>query len=205
MKYQKTKILIIILIAIIGALLIYNHFDNKPKENQNINKFSSEYTLVDENNIYKYISIDEAITILSNGTGIVFFCTPESEWCQKYAFYLNDTLKDEEVDEINYLNIKDYRELSSIKYERLVELLDNYIYKDDLNNKKIFMPDLTFVKEGHIIAHDNETSLVQSDVDVNDYWNDSKVNEFRTKLKNNLKEMKEATFEEVIEEGDDIE
>ena len=197
---NRIKIPLIILFAIVGALLIYNHFDNKPKDHESINKFSSEYTLVDEQNIYKYISIDEAINIISSGTGIVFFCAPESEWCQKYALYLNACLKENGITEINYLNIKDYRELNSIKYERLVELLDNYIYKDDMNNKKIFMPDLTFVKEGHIVAHDNETSLIQSDVDVEDYWTLEKINEFSNKINNYVELMNEYVIEEGEEE-----
>ena len=193
---NKIKILSIIAIAVIGALMIYNHFDKKPVIDKSINKFSSEYTLVEQNNIYKYITIDEAIDILSNKTGIVFFCTPESQWCQNYAVYLNEALKEAKVNEINYLNIKDYRELNTVKYEKLVELLSNYIYQDDIGNKKIFMPDLTFVKDGVIIAHDNETSLVQSDVKVEDYWDNNSIKEFKEKIKENVIKMNEYVKEE---------
>ncbi len=198
---NKIKIILITILAVVGALLIYNHFDKMPKEKDNINRFSKEYTLVSENNIYKYITIDEAINILSTKSGIVFFCTPESEWCQKYALYLNDAVMETGEKEINYLNIKDYREVNSIKYERLLEILDNYIYKDDINNKKIFMPDLSFVNNGIIVAHDNETSLVQSDEKIDNYWTDSKIKDFKNKIKNYVILMNEPISNEE-EEGE---
>ena len=192
---NKIKILIIIAIAIIGALLIFNHFDKKEVPSKSINQFKEEYNLVDENNIFNYITIDEAINTLEKGTGVVLFCTPESKWCQNYVYYINDTLKESGIKEIKYLDIKDYRQLNTIKYEKLVELLDNYIYQDDVGNKKIFMPDLTFVKDGVIIAHDNETSLVQSDTKIEDYWTQEKIKDFKNKIKEYVILMNTSTIE----------
>ena len=81
----KLKLLAITAIAIIGALLIYNHFE-KVRENETIvNKFSSEYNLVSEDNIFKYSTIDEIISTLESKTGFIFLCTPESSWCNYYA------------------------------------------------------------------------------------------------------------------------
>ena len=181
---KRIKILIIILIAVVGALLIYKHFEKIKPEEIELNKFSTEYTLVPEDNIYVYRSIDEIIDILSSQTGVVFMCTPTSEWCQHYAVYLNNYLKKLNINEINYLNITEYRALNTVKYQKIVELLDNYLYVDDINNKKIYMPDLTFVKNGNIIAHDNETSLVSSETKTEEYWTQSKITEFYNKLNN---------------------
>ena len=68
---KKIKILIIILIAVVGALLIYKHFEKIKPEEIELNKFSTEYTLVPEDNIYVYRSIDEIIDILENKTGVI--------------------------------------------------------------------------------------------------------------------------------------
>ena len=180
---NKVKILIIILIAVLGAYLIYNHFDKIRSEEQVIDKFASEYTLVDNDNVFEYKYIDDIIETISNGTGIVFLCTPESSWCQKYAYYLNNALKKYGVTKASYLNIKSYREINTTKYRKLVELLEDYEYKDDLNNSKIVTPDLTFVKNGKILAHDNETSLITSDNKPEEYWNQNKINDFEYKIK----------------------
>jgi len=178
----KLKLLSILAIAVVGALLIYNHFDNKKEENIVIDKFSSEYNLVSQNNIFKYNTIDEIIDILENKSGFVFLCTPESSWCNYYASYLNETLMNNNIKEIYYCNIKPDRELNTLKYQKLLDLLNTHIYKDDTNNSKIYMPDLTVVKNGEIIAHDNETSLIQSDQLAESYWTQEKITEFKNKL-----------------------
>ena len=186
---KKIKISAIIIIAIAGCYLIYNHFDKINKNTPVINKFGTEYNLVETPEQFKYSTIDEIINILSSGTGIVFFCTPDSEWCQHYAYYLDKSIENDI--EINYLNIKDYRQVNSIKYQRLIELLDNYLIQDDSNNKKIYMPDLTFVNNGTIVAHNNDTSLVSSEITIDEYWNNNKIKEFKEEMINNVKKMKE--------------
>ncbi len=195
---KKIKLLIILIIAIVGALLIYKHFENNKKEEVVINKFKEEYPLVPEDNIYVYRSIDEIIDILSSKTGIVFMCSPNSEWCQHYAYHLNNFLKSNNITEINYLNITEYRALNTTKYQKIVELLDSNLYVDDQNNKKIYMPDLTFVKNGNIIAHNNETSLVSSEITPEEYWNIDKVKEFNNKINEYVTLLNKE--EEIIEE-----
>ena len=180
----KIKLLAIAIIAIIGALLIYNHFDNKRQEEIVVNKFSNEYNLVEEDNVFKYSTIDEVLNILKNKTGFIFLCTPESNWCNYYAKNLNDSLKDTSIKEVYYYNIKTDRELNTLKYQKLLEILNPYIYKDDMNNSKLFMPDLTVVKDGIILAHDNETSLIESDQQEESYWTLERKEEFKNKIYN---------------------
>lgn len=178
----KLKLLAITAVAIIGALLIYNHFDNKRQELPVIDKFSSEYNLVSEDNIYEYKTIDEIITTLSSGTGFVFFCTPESNWCNYYASELNEVLKENNIEVINYYNIQRDRQSNTMKYQKILDLLNSHIYVDDTNNVKLYMPDLTIVKDGEILAHDNETSLIASDIKPEEYWTESKKQEFKNKI-----------------------
>ena len=199
---NKIKILIIIVIAVIGALLIYNHFENTNNNKILVNKFSKEYKLVDENNIYKYSTIDEILRLFESGTGVVFFCTPESKWCQKYAYYLNEALKENGVEEINYLNIKEYRELNTSKYQKILDYLEPYIYKDDEDNRKLFMPDLTVINSGIIVGHNNDTSLIESDANPEEYWTDTVVNKFRKNMKEYIIKMNEDL---ILDDVEDIE
>ena len=183
---KKLEIVIVIVVAVIGALLIYNHFDKKPEQEVIVNKFTSEYAIVPEDNIYTYKTIDEVITLLSEGTGVVFMCTPTSTWCHSYAYYLNDVLKKQGLNEIYYLNVKADRDLNTIKYQKLLEYLDPFLYKDDQNVGKIYMPNVTFVRNGIVRANDNETALVQSDVNPENYWTQETINAFELKIKNYL-------------------
>lgn len=179
---KKIQLLLIIALAVGGALLIYNHFDKKEEQEIVVNKFASEYTLVDEDNVFEYKSIDEVLNILENGSGIVFLCTPDSQWCQHYALYLNEVLKENKIEKCYYLNIMDDRNLNTIKYQKVLTILEPYIYKDDMGTAKIYMPDLTFVKNGVIIGHDNNTSLVASDAEASSYWTHEKIYEFKLKI-----------------------
>ena len=199
---KRIKILAVIAVAIIGALIIYNHFDEKRIIDVNVNKFAKEYTLLGDDNIYNSVTIDEVLSTLTNGTGIIFLCTPESIWCQRYALYLNDEMKENGITEIKYLNIKDYRELNTAKYQKLVDLLENYVYKDDIGNTKIYMPDLTIVKNGNIIFHNNDTSLVASDLEIDDYYTEEKILELKNKFREAIILLNSE--EEITEETNDV-
>ena len=76
----------------------------------------------------------------------------------------------------------DDRNLNTIKYQKVLTILEPYIYKDDMGAAKIYMPDLTFVKNGVIIGHDNNTSLVASDAEASSYWTHEKIYEFKLKI-----------------------
>ena len=179
---KKIKISLIIAIAIVGALLIYKKFEHVNTEQKEIDKFVSEYTLLKENHVFKIINIDESLNILNNKTGVIFFCNPGSDWCQHYAKILDDIALENNIEKIYYVDIKDDRNINSNKYRKLVTILQNYLDTDDTGNKRLSMPNLTFVKNGEIIANDNRTSLVSSDTTPEEYWTRENVLTFKNKI-----------------------
>lgn len=185
---KKISILLIIIIAVVGTILIYKHFDKNEINKKSVTKFSDEYTLVDKDNIFVYSNIDEIVNLLENGTGIVFLAFPECPWCQNYAKYLNEVAKENNIKKIYYLNIKYDRQINSSKYTKLVKLLGDYLYADDSGIAKVYAPDLTFVKNGKIIAHDNETSITTSSMKIEDYWTEENILEFKNKISNYIRE-----------------
>ena len=48
------------------------------------------------------------------------------------------------------------------------------------------MPNVTFVRTGIVRANHNETALVQSDVNPENYWTQETINAFELKIKNYL-------------------
>lgn len=157
---EKIKIILVIAIAISGALLIYDKFTEK-KENIKIEykNISNEYNLVEKENIFKYKNIDEVIKIVQSGSGVIFLCSPESDSCQKYAEALDKASKNANLQQIIYCNIKSDRNSNSIKYHKLIDLLNDYLEVDDLNNKIIYMPEVLFINNGNIIDHDNINTI----------------------------------------------
>ena len=179
---KKIKISLILVIAIVGAFLIYKKFEDVNYEQKEIDKFVSEYTLLEQNHVFKIINIDEAINVLNNKTGILFFCNPGSDWCQHYAKILDDIAVENQIESIYYVDIKDDRSINSNKYRKIVTIMQNHLDSDDTGNKRLSMPNLTFVKNGEIIANDNRTSLVSSDTTPEEYWTRENILTFKNNI-----------------------
>ncbi len=179
---KRIKIILIIIFAIVGALLIYNHFNTEEFKTTLPNKISNEYNLTSETIVYESKNIDEIINIVTNKYGIVFMCTPDTKWCKKYAEILNDVAIEKDIDKIYYLNIKYDRSMNTNKYQKLVNQLSEILYTDDTGSKRIYMPEVVFVRDGKIIAHDNETSFITNDITVDEYWNEESINRLKNKL-----------------------
>ena len=197
---KRVKILLITLIAIVGALIIYHHFDVTPVDENTTKKQKNEYTLITGKNLLETKSIDEIVNILNHKTGIVFICTPKSDWCQYYAYILNEAALERGIEKIYYTNITEERNMNSNKYTKLVTALDDYLYVDDTNNKRIYMPNMTVVKDGIILANDNETSIVLTNVTAEEYWDENTTFIFKEKLSNyinllNKEEINETEIE----------
>lgn len=188
---KKISIILVTLFAVIGAIIIYKYTltDNNKKTDNN--KINNEYTLLGDKNVFKYESIDIIANTLSKGTGIIFFCIPENDWCQYYAKYLNETAIKNNIDEIIYLNIKQDRSYNTSGYRKIINILNDYLYKDDEGNKKVFVPNLIFVKNGIITGFDNETSFMTNEYTPNTYYTNEKIDELNQKITNFIIKYKE--------------
>ena len=193
-KRKTTKILINLLsitFIIAASILIFEKFDQENILLEDSKKFASLYKDVPENNNFTFSSSSEVLKILEDGTGIIFFGYPECNWCQAYVKILNEAATKEDINKIYYLDVKNDREKNSQEYKKIISLLKNHLYFDDENNYRIYVPDVTFVKNGKIIGHDNETSLVtKEDGTPNEYWTNEKKEYLETRLITFMKELK---------------
>ena len=171
-------------VLLILLLLISLYFIFIKKENDNI-KFSKEYNSVTKENIFVYKTKEEILNILEHGTGIVYFGYPECPWCMAYVPLLNEIAMNEGIEKIYYYNIKEDRKNNTEFYQKVVNILNDYLDYDQEGKKRIFVPNVTFVKNGEIIFNDNETSLISGGT-PSEYWTDEKKNLFNEKLRNNI-------------------
>lgn len=185
---MNKRIILIIISAVVflGALGVYLLYYNKT----DAERFSSEYTKVNEDNLFVYKNSKEIIEILENGTGVVYLGFPECPWCQAYAPYLNEVAKEVGLDKINYLNIKDIREDNTKEYQEIVSLLGDNLLFDEDGNHRIYVPDVTIVKDGVILGHNNETSVVtDEDGTPTEYWTTEKVANLKNELTTMMKKI----------------
>ena len=169
---------VLLVIALVITLIILNNNNNKT----DAKKFSEEYNTVSSDNIFTYRTAEEIIKILKHGTGIVYLGFPECPWCMEYVKYLNDTAKESEADEIYYYNIKNARSNNTKEYQKIVEILKDLLPYDDNGNKKVFVPTVVFVKNGKVIALDDETSTISDGTTPDEYWNQERINLFNSKM-----------------------
>jgi len=171
-KANQIKIILtFVFVAIIIALIvIFREQLFKVKENiTDGEKFFRDYNGVPVDNVYKYVTAKESLELFKADEAIIFFGFKECIWCQKYAPILNDYAKENNVETIYYVDIKEDRSNNTQDYITLVKLLDKYLEKDNNGNKRIYVPDVYFIKEGKIVGHNNDTSTQQG-ADTEEYY-----------------------------------
>ena len=76
---------------------------------------------------------------------------------------------------------QNWKSKNTEEYQKLVEKLSNYLHTDDKNNKRIYVPDVYFVKDGKIIGHNNDTSTIEG-TDTEEYYTDTAKKDLKEKL-----------------------
>lgn len=181
---MKKKLLLII--PIIFAILL----TGCKKEETDAQKFAKEYNTVDEYNYFVYRDSKEIIKILENGTGAVYLGFPECPWCQAYVPMLNEVADIEGLEKIYYFNILEDRKNNTEDYQKIVEILKDYLQFDEEGNKRIYVPAVIFVSKGEIIGFDDETSYDTKGFDKpSDYWTEEEVSDLKRKLTKNMTEV----------------
>ena len=144
---------------------------------------SEEYKTLTEYNYYIYKDINEIIKILEHGTGAVYLGFPECPWCQAYVPMLNEVADIEGLEKIYYYNIYEDRKNNTDSYQKIVNIISDYLQYDDEGNKRIYVPAIIVVSEGKIIGFDDETSYDTKGFDnPEDYWTEEEQKDLKTKL-----------------------
>lgn len=174
---KKSKIIVLVVVIIVLLLGVIGYVSFKDSF-----KFSKEYN-VSKFNKFSYKSLSDVFDMLNDKkSGIVFFCYSDNSWCKEYAKVVNDASLDNGA-KVYYVDIKNDMDNKSDSYNKLVTLLENRLYKDKNGDDEFLVPYMFFFKDGVIMNHDNETSLVVGNTDVNTYWTDSEVRDFNIKFK----------------------
>lgn len=189
---MNKKFIVLIIAVVLIALFIGGYFLLKEEKISDAKRFKEEYSLVKDNNIFVYKTSEEIIHILEKGTGVVYLGFPECPWCQAYVPYLEQAAEEAEIKKIYYFNILIDRKNNTKDYQKIVSLLEKKLLADDEGNPRVFVPDVSIVKNGTILGHDNETSVVtKADGEPKDYWTEDRVTALIGKLKTSMIEISE--------------
>ncbi len=188
-KWQMIIYIIIFILCIIAFILIGTH-DYSPNKESDAIRFSKEFNMVENDNIYKYATSNDVLNIIQGRTGIVLMGFPENKWTNYIAKYLNDVAKELEITEIYYYNFLRDRENNNGTYETIINRISDFVPTNDLGVQNIDAPTILIVKNGHIILYNDETAIIHGNITPDIYYNDYQIMITKNDLKDVLLEYK---------------
>lgn len=180
MRYPMGKRLAIIIgVALIAAsaLIVYANKASKESStdsNSSSQNLSVEYPGLAEDNIFKISTGQAVLDTFSSGTGVVFLGFKECPWCQKLAPLVDEAAKAEGIEDVLYLDIRNSRQVNDDVYQQLVDKLSQYLEKDEDGNARIYVPDVSIVRNGEIVARFEQESAPASESTPDTYWTDER-------------------------------
>lgn len=134
-------------------------------------KFKRHYPQAADDNRFVYVSPSEIKQIFEHGSGLVFLGFKECPWCQKLAPMIDEAVKAEGLTKVYYMDIRQARANNDVTYQMLVEKLKDYLAKDGSGNPRIFVPDVTALRDGKIVGRFlPETSIDDKGLTPGEYW-----------------------------------
>lgn len=176
-KMFKSKTQMIIYL-IVFCLLIYA-FIYLGKKDYNVKlpdneRFASEFSMVSEDNVFKYVSAVDARMVSCKAKGIVLFGT-NNEWVDYYAYMINKIAKEVGIKEIYYYDFTKNRKDNNGTYEDIVKNLSEYVTYNDKGVAEIYAPSLLVVSNDKVLLFDSETSFIKGKTTPSEYWNQQKT------------------------------
>ena len=188
------SVIIILCSATAGLWYNYRRTAEQPKNpSTNVSdaaKFKSEYPRVAANNHFVYASDKEVLSVFDSGSGVVFLGFPQCPWCQHLSEYVDQAARTEGIDKIYYLNIRDARASNNEVYQKLVKKLEPYLDKDDSGKPRIFVPDVSIVKNGKIIGRYKEESTGDDNITPDKYWTSERIGRTSSQLRGFMRQLK---------------
>lgn len=199
---KKALSILVTIIAATAFGVFLGSWINQPKDNgqtthgepvvtEDSRLFAAEYSGVTKDNNFIIKTPTEVVKILEGGTGLIYFGFPECPWCQAYVNYLDEVAREEKLDKMYYVNIREIRTNNTEEYQRMTELLKDYLGKGEDGNPRIFVPAIVAVDGGKIIGFDSTSSMnTREDGAPDEWWTKPREGELKQKLRVIIKDVK---------------
>lgn len=192
----------------------YEKLNNTVRESDGANYNNVK---ISKNNPIKYLTAKEAVDVIKNKEGVIYFGANWCPWCRNAIPVLFEAAKEENLKTIYYLDMDTVRNIWEIKdhelvkttnesegYYELLEALDSilgdktYTLKDkdgkvfDTNEKRIYMPLIITVKNGKILDTKLGTTTLNEGQtkydDLTKEQHDELLETYKTMIKNMRKD-----------------
>lgn len=133
------------------------------KEYEELNGTTNLITLtIDATADIKYVSAKQTVSLLKEGTGIIYFGFPNCPWCRNMLPVLLEAASNNNMT-VSYLNPRKLRDSKNKQFQEIMDILNEYLLENEEGSKMLYVPDVYFVKNGKIVGHHLGTVESQSD------------------------------------------
>ncbi|TWP19304.1 hypothetical protein EUA63_04560 [TM7 phylum sp. oral taxon 348] len=138
-------------------------------------RFKAAYSRVANDNRFVFASAGEVLEKFESGSGLIFLGFQQCPWCQRLAPIVDDAAKAEGLDKIYYLDIRHARETNDATYKKLVEKLKPHLRTDENGQPRVYVPDVTALKDGRVVGHFLQETIVDGEKATADtYWTEER-------------------------------
>lgn len=141
-----------------------------------------------ENQIVQ-LSGSEVVEVFQSGSGVVFLGFKECPWCQELLPRIDKVAAEEGI-EIYYFDVRAERQNNSGTYQELVDVLDEYLPRDENGQPRIMVPDLTIVRDGEIVWRYETEEVSDTENTPATYWTAERAERKMFNFKNALQLIK---------------
>ncbi len=161
-----------IIVAAVCGWYIWSRSQTPPSpQPSDAARFKAAYSRVTDDNHFVFASVGEVLEKFESGSGLIFLGFQQCPWCQQLAPIVDEAAKAEGLDKIYYLDIRHARETNDDTYRKLVEKLKPHLRTDENGQPRVYVPDVTALKDGHIVGHFlQETTTDGEKATANTYW-----------------------------------
>lgn len=156
--------------------------------------FMEQYPqLTDKEHIYEVVDINRVFDIIDNQEScILVMGFQECPWCQALVPYLNEVGKEEGLERIYYLDIKEMRDNeASDQHAAYLDLKEYFIDCVDQEKDRINAPTTLAIKNGELVGfHLDTVSTHMMEGTILPPLNENQVNELKDILTTLIKKIK---------------
>ena len=154
-------------------------------------RFKAAYSRVADDNRFVFASAGEVLEKFESGSGLIFLGSQQCPWCQQLAPIVDEAAKAEGLDKIYYLDIRHARKTNDATYKKLVEKLKQHLRTDESGQPRVYVPDVTALKDGRIVGHFlQETTADGEKVTADTYWTRERHAEAVEQLRQMIRAMR---------------
>ena len=175
-RHNQCMLLVALVVGVIAIVIcgwyIWSRSQTPPSpQPSDAARFKAAYSRVANDNRFVFASASEVLEKFESGSGLIFLGFQQCPWCQQLAPLVDDAAKAEGLDRIYYLDIRHARETNDATYKKLVEKLKPHLRTDENGQPRVYVPDVTALKDGRVVGHFlQETTVDGEKATADTYW-----------------------------------